>query len=141
MKESMSPITVTSDSKYFGTSMTILYPATSVKTVLSRPFDANTPGQRSETSFAIMLVPALLAADRHRPYGLLKPLPVPLQPWDSISMDFIEELPSSNGYKSILVIIDHASKQAIFIACHTSIWKNSLMPRNKQFALRYPQGA
>jgi RNase H-like domain found in reverse transcriptase/Reverse transcriptase (RNA-dependent DNA polymerase)/Integrase zinc binding domain len=29
-------------------------------------------------------------AKRHRPYGLLCQLPVPLRPWESISMDFIE---------------------------------------------------
>ncbi len=29
---------------------------------------------------------------RHRPYGLLKPLPVLERPWDSISMNFIEQL-------------------------------------------------
>ena len=43
---------------------------------------------------------------RHRPYGLLKPLPVPIRPWDSISMDFIEQLPTSDGYTVILVIVD-----------------------------------
>ncbi|KAF7358286.1 hypothetical protein MVEN_00877900 [Mycena venus] len=34
-------------------------------------------------------------APRHHPYGLLKPLPVPLHLWHSISMDFIEQLPMS----------------------------------------------
>ncbi len=58
---------------------------------------------------------------RHRPYGLLKPLPVPERPWDSISMDFIEQLPDSNGFTTILVVIDHASKQAIFIPTHDTI--------------------
>lgn len=29
-------------------------------------------------------------------------------------MDFVEKLPSSDGYNSILVIVDCASKQAIF---------------------------
>ncbi|SJL07239.1 uncharacterized protein ARMOST_10582 [Armillaria ostoyae] len=58
---------------------------------------------------------------RHRPYGLLKPLPVPEHPWDSISMDFIEQLPDSNGFTAILVVIDRASKQAIFIPTHDTI--------------------
>lgn len=30
---------------------------------------------------------------QHKPYGLLKQLPVPARPWNSISMDFIEQLP------------------------------------------------
>jgi len=52
---------------------------------------------------------------RHKPYGLLKQLPVPARPWDSISMDFIETLPTSAGYDAILVIVDRLSKQGIFI--------------------------
>ena len=63
---------------------------------------------------------------RHRPFGLLKPLPVPTRPWDSISMDFIEQLPTSDGYTSILVVIDRASKQAIFIPTHDTITSEQL---------------
>ena len=33
-------------------------------------------------------------------------------------MDYIEQLPESNGYDSILVIIDRVTKQAIFIPCY-----------------------
>ncbi len=58
---------------------------------------------------------------RHRPYGLLKPLPVLEHPGDSISMDFIEQLPDSNGFTAILVVIDCTSKQAIFIPTHDTI--------------------
>ena len=52
---------------------------------------------------------------RHKPYSLLKQLPVPERPWNSISMDFIETLPTSSGCDSILVIVDRLSKQGIFI--------------------------
>src|SRR5277367_3087970 len=52
---------------------------------------------------------------RHKPYGLLKQLPVPEQPWNSISIDFIEHLPDSNGYTALLVVVDRLSKQCIFI--------------------------
>ena len=58
---------------------------------------------------------------RHRPYGLLKQLPIPACPWHSISMDFIEKLPSSDGFTSILVIVDHLSKQGIFILTYNTI--------------------
>ena len=44
-------------------------------------------------------------APRHRPYGMLKQLPVPDQPWNSILMDFIKQLPSSSGFTAILVVI------------------------------------
>ena len=52
---------------------------------------------------------------RHKPYGLLKQLPIPERPWNSISMDFIETLLTSSGCDSILVIVDRLSKQGIFI--------------------------
>ena len=52
---------------------------------------------------------------RHKPYGLLKQLPIPERPWNSISMDFIEPLPTSSDCDSILVIVDRLTKQGIFI--------------------------
>src|SRR5882672_7747157 len=42
----------------------------------------------------------------HKPYGLLKQLPIPEKPWNSISMDFIEHLPKSSKYSAILVIVN-----------------------------------
>jgi hypothetical protein len=59
---------------------------------------------------------------RHKPYGHLKPLPVPKRPWESISWDFIVKLPKSkepgtkNSYDSIFVIVDRLTKFAYFIA-------------------------
>ena len=60
-------------------------------------------------------------APRHRPYGLLKQLPIPTHPWHSISMDFIKQLPSSDGFTSILVVVDHLLKQGIFIPTYDTI--------------------
>lgn len=54
-------------------------------------------------------------APRHHPHGLLHPLPVPFKPWSSISMDFIVELPLSQGFDSILVVMDWFTKMAHFI--------------------------
>src|SRR5882724_6993084 len=51
----------------------------------------------------------------HKPYGLLKQLLIPEKPCNSISMDFIEKLPPSSGCTLILVIVDHLSKQSLFI--------------------------
>jgi transposase InsO family protein len=58
---------------------------------------------------------------RHKPYGLLRQLPVPIRPWDSISMDFIEQLPTSDGFTAILVVVDRLTKQSIFIPTHDTI--------------------
>ena len=60
-------------------------------------------------------------APRHRPYGYLKQLPIPKCLWDSISLDFIEQLPRSVGFTAILVIVDRLSKQAVFIPTHGMI--------------------
>jgi hypothetical protein len=60
-------------------------------------------------------------SQRHQPYGLLKQLPILEKPWNSISMDFIEKLPTSSGYNAILVIIDCLSKQGIFIPTTVNI--------------------
>ena len=63
---------------------------------------------------------------RHKPYGLLKQLPIPERPWNSISMDFIETLPSSSGYDAILVIVDRLSKQGIFIPTNSTCTSEQL---------------
>jgi len=58
---------------------------------------------------------------RHKPYRSLKQLTIPERPWNSISMDFIEKLPSSSRFDTILVIVDQLTKQAIFIPAHDTI--------------------
>lgn len=47
--------------------------------------------------------------------GLLQPLPVPLQAWHTVTMDFVEGLPKSGGYDTIMVVVDKFSKFAKFI--------------------------
>ena len=57
-------------------------------------------------------------AVRAKPYGYLKQSSIPDRKWSHLTMDYIEQLPESNGYDSILVIVDRVTKQAIFIPCY-----------------------
>jgi hypothetical protein len=45
-------------------------------------------------------------SNRHAPFGVLRPLPIPECPWQDISMDFITGLPWSNGCDAIWVVVD-----------------------------------
>ncbi len=56
-------------------------------------------------------------APRHRPFGLLQPVPIPSRPWGSIAMDFITDLPTVRTKNSILVVVDRLTKMAHFTPC------------------------
>jgi hypothetical protein len=56
------------------------------------------------------------------PMGLLKPLEIPKQAWDTITMDFITQLPrTKSGYDSIAVVVDKLSKMVHLIPTHTNV--------------------
>jgi len=57
----------------------------------------------------------------YRPCGSLQQLPILECPWNLIFMDFIKKLLSFSGFDTILVIVDHLLKQAIFIPTHNTI--------------------
>ncbi|MCO5568874.1 hypothetical protein L7F22_022576 [Adiantum nelumboides] len=60
----------------------------------------------------------IIKASRQLPQGLLQPLPVPKERWESISMDFITTLPrTAKGNAQILVRVDRFKKMAHFIPC------------------------
>ena len=64
-------------------------------------------------------------APRHKPYGLLAPLPQPEQPWQDIAMDFITCLPPAmrrkKAYDAVLVVVDRFSRMVRYIACSKAI--------------------
>ena len=51
----------------------------------------------------------------HCPYCLFQPPPNPIRPWDSISINFISDLPETNGFNSTLVVLDKFIKMPHFI--------------------------
>ncbi|KAL0151330.1 hypothetical protein M9458_053324 [Cirrhinus mrigala] len=53
---------------------------------------------------------AITTTPRRLPEGKLQPLPIPRRPWTHIGVDFATDLPPSNGYTTILVVVDRFSK-------------------------------
>jgi hypothetical protein len=61
-------------------------------------------------------------ARRHKPYGLLQPLPVLVKPWHTVTFDFIVKLPkTSRGNDSICVFVDKLIKMVHFVACKEAV--------------------
>lgn len=58
---------------------------------------------------------------RHAPVGLLQPIAIPSRPFEVVTMDFIPELPISDGYDSCLVIVDKLTKYGFFIPTTTAV--------------------
>lgn len=50
-----------------------------------------------------------------KPAGIPRLLPVSIGPWKDLSTDLIMDLPNSSGYTAILSIVDHLSKEVVFI--------------------------
>ena len=77
-----------------------------------------------------------------KPAGSAVPLQPSMMPWVDVSADFITDLSLSNGFDSILMVIDHFSKETEFIPCNKTavaldttklylfhIWKDHGLPR------------
>ncbi|VFQ93503.1 unnamed protein product [Cuscuta campestris] len=74
------------------------------------------PGLRREVRAFVASCPACQATkySTRKPAGLLQPLPIPEQVWDSASMDFVTGLPPSRGFSAIMVVVDRLSKYTHF---------------------------
>ena len=78
----------------------------------------------------------------HKQQVPLKNMGIPNKPWEEINYNFVVKLPLSNGFDSILVVVDWFSRQAHFIPCMEStnaeelaeifireIWKHHGLPK------------
>ena len=77
-----------------------------------------------------------------KPAGSAIPLQPSTMPWVDVSADFVTDLPLSNGFDSILTVVDHFSKETEFILCNKTVtaldtaklylfhvWKDHGLPR------------
>lgn len=54
--------------------------------------------------------------------GLLQSLDIPDCLWQSVSMDFITQLPETKqGYDALFVVVDRLSKMVVLIPTHTKV--------------------
>lgn len=53
---------------------------------------------------------ATTKSPRELPAGKLMPLPIPQRPWSHVAVDFITDLPVSDGNTMVLVVVDRFSK-------------------------------
>ncbi|GJP41692.1 hypothetical protein CLOM_g1330 [Closterium sp. NIES-68] len=62
-----------------------------------------------------------MKSSKQKKVGLLQPLPVPEQPWQVVSLDFITGLPTTtSGHDAILVVIDKFYRMGHFIPTLTT---------------------
>ena len=62
-----------------------------------------------------------MKTQRQPPVGELELLPIPEHQWDTISVNFIVELPEAHGHDAVMNVIDSVSKRAHFIPTNTTI--------------------
>uniref|UniRef100_A0A3B3SXI1 Gypsy retrotransposon integrase-like protein 1 n=1 Tax=Paramormyrops kingsleyae TaxID=1676925 RepID=A0A3B3SXI1_9TELE len=115
------------------------------------------PNWREEVEEFVLSCPmcAQHKADRHPPAGLLQTLPTPQRPWSHITLDFLTDLPCSQGHTVILTIVDCFSRMCrllpppklpsatklaellfAWVFCYYGIPENIVSDRGPQFTSR-----
>ena len=56
-----------------------------------------------------------------QPCGMLAPNQIPEHPWQCISVNLITELPTSQGYDAMLVIVDRFTKMIRLVPTYTTL--------------------
>jgi hypothetical protein len=82
------------------------------------------PGIHSDVSSYVQLcdICQRTKAPPHKPAGLLQPLEIPANPWESISVDFVTQLPETlRGHTAIVTFVDRLTKMVHLVPTTTSI--------------------
>jgi len=58
---------------------------------------------------------------QHSPVGELQPLSVPDAQWDTLSVNFVVELPESSGHDAVMTVVDSVSKKVHFVPTHMTV--------------------
>ena len=58
---------------------------------------------------------------RHPPTGELYPLPILEEQWNTLSIDFVVELPKSEKCDTVMSVVDLVSKRTYFILTYTMV--------------------
>ncbi|KAI5615212.1 hypothetical protein C0J50_10891, partial [Silurus asotus] len=74
------------------------------------------PGMAREVTRYVQACPSCPTAEVPLlPVGKLMPLPVPQRPWSHLGIDFMADLPQSEGNTCVLVVVDRFSKACRFV--------------------------
>ncbi|GMF52309.1 unnamed protein product [Phytophthora fragariaefolia] len=69
--------------------------------------------------------------------GKIQPIPLPAACWDVVSTDFITHLPVSDGFDSIMEVVDKLSKRPFYIPTHTTATAEDIAKLFFNHVIRY----